>query len=93
MPWIFINLINIAMRKLCLNLSNSLVFSSRYNAGTADGASFLKMVESYFDKAGRHTNIKPDKLTFYKKPENVVKMTLTLVRGTHLVIKIMGKSK
>lgn len=43
---------------------------------------FLQMVESYFDKAGRHTNIRPDKLNFYKKPENVVKFTLTLVRGT-----------
>lgn len=40
----------------------------------------MKMVESYFDKAGRHTNIKPDKLNFLKKPDNVVKMTLTLVR-------------
>ena len=56
------------MRKLCANLSNGLIHSNRYNATSSDGASFLKMVESYFDKAGRHTNIKPDKLTFYKKP-------------------------
>ena len=39
------------------------------------------MVENYFDKAGRHTNIRQDKLNFYKKPDNVVKFTLTLVRG------------
>ncbi len=80
------------MRKLCSNLGVSLVQANRYNS-SSDGASFLKMVESYFDKAGRHTNIKPDKLTFYKMPENVVKMTLTLVRGTHEVIEIMVKSK
>jgi hypothetical protein len=43
------------------------------------------MVESYFDKAGRHTNIKADKLNFLKKPDNVVKMTLTLVRGSSLL--------
>jgi hypothetical protein len=40
------------------------------------------MVENYFDKAARHTNISADKLAFYKVPDNVVKMTLTLVRGT-----------
>jgi len=39
------------------------------------------MVESYFDKAGAHTNIRADKLNFYKKPDNVVKFSLTLVRG------------
>lgn len=39
------------------------------------------MVESYFDKAGSHTSIRPDKLNFYKKPDNVVKFTLTLTRG------------
>ena len=82
------------MRKLCANLSNGLIHSNRYNATSSDGASFLKMVESYFDKAGRHTNIKPDKLTFYKKPENVVKMTLTLVRGNSIkLIKTMERSK
>lgn len=41
------------------------------------------MVESYFDKAGKHTSIRADKLNFYKKPDNVVKFTLTLVRGIH----------
>lgn len=49
---------------------------------SGEGISFLKMVESYFDKAGKHTNIRPDKLNFFKKPDNVVKFTLTLVRGT-----------
>ena len=58
-----------------------LLHSCRYTVTTNDGASFLKMVESYFDKAGRHTNIKPDRLNFLKKPDNLVKMTLTLVRG------------
>lgn len=43
------------------------------------------MVESYFDKAGKHTNIRADKLNFYKKADNVVKFTLTLVRGTLIV--------
>jgi len=68
------------MRKISANISRTLTQSCKYNTGS-DGASFLKMVESYFDKAGRHTNIKPDKLNFLKKPDNVVKMTLTLVRG------------
>jgi glutamate dehydrogenase (NAD(P)+) len=40
------------------------------------------MVESYFDKAGKHTNIKADKLNFYKKSDNVVKFHLTLTRGS-----------
>lgn len=38
------------------------------------------MVENYFDKAGRHTSIRPDRLNFYKKAENVVKCSITLVR-------------
>jgi len=48
----------------------------------SEGASFLKMVEEYFDKAGKLTNIKPDRLNFYKKADNVVKFNLTLTRGT-----------
>lgn len=71
------------MRKFTSTLASGNLFSVRYNFSGSDGASFLKMVESYFDKAGRHTNIKVDKLNFYKKPESVVKMTLTLVRGTN----------
>lgn len=57
-----------------------------YNSEESEGASFLKMVENYIDKAGRHTNIRADKLNFYKKPENVVKFTLTLVRGNQPLI-------
>jgi hypothetical protein len=56
------------MKKFSLNINKSLIFTSIYNFTKSDGTSFLKMVESYFDKAGRHTDIKPDKLNFYKKP-------------------------
>lgn len=49
--------------------------------GMSEGASFLQMVENYFDKAGKHTNISSDRLNFYKKPECVVKFNLTLIRG------------
>jgi hypothetical protein len=53
-----------------------------YNfSSVSEGASFLKMVEEYFDKAGALTNIKPDRLNFYKKADNVVKFNLTLTRG------------
>lgn len=63
-------------------LTAGLVHASRFRASTeGEDISFLKMVESYFDKAGKHTTIRPDKLNFYKKPDNVVKFTLTLVRG------------
>lgn len=50
-------------------------------SGETDGVTFLQMVENYFDKAGKHTSIRADKLNFYKKPDNVVKFNLTLVRG------------
>lgn len=50
-------------------------------SGESDGVTFLQMVEAYFDKAGKHTSIRADKLNFYKKPDNVVKFNLTLVRG------------
>ena len=61
--------------------------ANRYGfASKGEGADFLRMVESYFDKAGKHTNIRADKLNFYKKPENVVKCSITLVRGTSLSI-------
>lgn len=77
------------MRKISNILNKNILHVSRYEA--SEGATFLKMVESYFDKAGRHTNIKPDKLNFLKKPDNVVKMTLTLVRGKDYAIKDNGK--
>lgn len=55
-------------------------------SGETDGVTFLQMVENYFDKAGKHTSIRADRLNFYKKPDNVVKFNLTLVRGrTHLI--------
>lgn len=69
------------MKHIFSSCNRSILHLNRYY-NSNDGASFLKMVESYFDKAGRHTNIKPDKLNFLKKPDNLVKMTLTLVRGT-----------
>lgn len=55
-------------------------------SSVSEGASFLKMVEEYFDKAGALTNIKPDRLNFYKKADNVVKFNLTLTRGTTFVM-------
>lgn len=78
------------MKHIYSTVNKGLLYNSRFNSSN-DGASFLKMVESYFDKAGRHTNIKPDKLNFLKQPDNVVKMTLTLVRGTLLLTSDNGK--
>jgi hypothetical protein len=51
------------------------------------------MVEKYFDKAGKYTNIRPDLLNFYKKADNVVKFNLTLIRGTLLLMKTMSQLK
>jgi hypothetical protein len=68
------------MKHISTTFYKGILHNTRYNNSNSDGASFLKMVESYFDKAGRHTNIKPDRLNFLKQPDNVVKMTLTLVR-------------
>lgn len=48
----------------------------------SSGTSFLKMVESFFDRAGVHTGIRTDRLNFYKKAENIVKCSIPLVRGT-----------
>lgn len=55
-------------------------------SSVSEGASFLQMVEEYFDKAGALTNIKPDRLNFYKKADNVVKFNLTLTRGITFVM-------
>ena len=61
---------------------NKLIQKSIYQFSVvSEGASFLQMVEQYFDKAGKLTNIKPDRLNFYKKADNVVKFNLTLTRG------------
>jgi len=64
--------------------SSQLCFSTGPKDAKVDTEpSFLQMVESYFDKAARHTNIRPDILEFYKKPDNVIKLNLTLERGTY----------
>lgn len=70
------------MIKFSHSLARTLLTSSKFKfSADSEGGSFLKMVESYFDKAGSFTNIRADKLNFYKKPDNVVKFSLTLVRG------------
>ena len=73
------------MRAITTMFNRGLINANRFQFSSNDGdVTFLQMVEAYFDKAGRHTNIRPDRLNFYKKPENVVKFTLTLVRGTYI---------
>ena len=42
--------------------------------------SFLEMVKSYFDLAGRYTNVPKDKLEVYKNCDTVFKVRLPLVR-------------
>ena len=44
------------------------------------------MVEAFFDKAAKHTDISKDRLDFYKKSESLVKLHLHLKRGTFYVI-------
>lgn len=67
---------------------------STYSFSTmSEGAGFLQMVEQYFDKAGSLTGIKPDRLNFYKKADNVVKFNLTLTRGNLKLIQMMAPSK
>ena len=66
---------------------------SRQAACFSEGAEFLGMVEKYFDKAGKHTSIRPDVLNFYKRADNVVKFNLTLVRGTPPHTQTMTPSK
>lgn len=46
---------------------------------------FLQMVEQYFDKAGKLTNIKPDRLNFYKKADNVVKCSIPIIRDNGVI--------
>lgn len=73
--------------RICRVLNKTFMSKLRFNFSVErmehEGASFLRMVENYFDKAARHTGISSDKLAFYKVPENVLKFTLTLVRGIH----------
>jgi hypothetical protein len=64
---------------------------SRFHFAT--GASFLKMVESFFDRAAVHTGIRTDRLNFYKKAENVVKTNIPLIRGTPAPTQTTAPSK
>lgn len=61
------------------NLYRSLRLQPHYSFSS--GATFLKMVESFFDRAAVHTAIRTDRLNFYKKAENIVKCSIPLVRG------------
>lgn len=54
-------------------------FSPRFFASSAE-PSFLQMVGSYFDMAGKYTNIPKDKLEVYKNCNTVFKVRLPLVR-------------
>lgn len=73
------------MNKIGRSLTGQLTHLSNFRFGAqGENISFLKMVESYFDKAGKHTSIRADKLNFYKKPDNVVKFHLTLTRGNSI---------
>lgn len=71
---------NIA-NKLTHQLNNYKLGSYTFASSSDHGSSFLKMVDSYFDKAGIHTGIRSDYLNFYKKPDNVVKCSIPIVRG------------
>lgn len=48
----------------------------------SEGASFLTMVEGFFDRAAIHTGIRADRLIYYKKAESIVKCSIPLVRGS-----------
>ena len=63
-------------------LRRNVRLAGQLNFSFASGATFLKMVESFFDRAAVHTGIRSDRLNFYKKAENVVKCSIPLVRGT-----------
>ena len=75
------------MQKLLPYKVNHIFCSLRFMVSKSKNheSSFLEMVENYFDKAGRHTKIKSDLLNFYKKPDNLVKLTLNLKRGIYFV--------
>jgi hypothetical protein len=76
------------------NISKKLpLFNTSIAYSFSSGTSFLKMVESFFDRAAVHTFIRTDRLNFYKKAENVVKCNIPLVRGTISFIKITAQFK
>ena len=75
------------MQIIVKHISKTLTLLPQYKfSQESQNISFLQMVESYFDKAGKHTNIRADKLNFYKKPDNVVKFHLTLTKGKNDMI-------
>lgn len=71
--------------------SHTLPFCSKYSF--AEGATFLQMVESFFDRAAVHTGIRTDRLVFYKKAENVVKCSIPLIKGTPFPTQMMEHSR
>jgi hypothetical protein len=71
----------------------SAVLNTRLAYSFAAGANFLRMVESFFDRAAVHTGIRTDRLNFYKKAENVVKCSIPLIRGKTPFIQTMAPSK
>ena len=56
-------------------------------------ATFLRMVENFFDRAALHTGIRADRLVFYKKAESVLKCSIPLVRGSSCFIQMMALSR
>ena len=71
----------------------SVLLNSQLRYSFAAGASFLQMVESFFDRAAVHTGIRTDRLNFYKKAENVVKCSIPLIRGLPFTIQMTAHSK
>ena len=43
------------------------VLAGQMRYGILDSNTFLRMVESYYDRAGVHTGIRSDRLFYYKK--------------------------
>lgn len=72
------------IRNFAYRISRTYTPSFMFSSVQDEGQSFLKMVNSYFDKAGIHTGIRSDYLNYYKKPDNVVKCTYPIIRGISL---------